>query len=195
MSRTVEEIFKEDVKNHEMKVLNDNGVYRHIRFSRPESSAFCFDLVTWPNHLSISGDCGTFVFSRLHDMFEFFTGKKPNLHYWGQKLESVNKYSASTYNNGYSEWLSDLFWKNLKECFSGYYDEKAEEKMAEFKQDSISFDHNNPYECHNAVYEFNSELDFWEYDCTEFTHTYQWCCWAILWGIKQYKEQQQEATP
>jgi hypothetical protein len=57
-----------------------------------------FDVVTWPGHLSISGDMGCFVFTRVDDMFTFFRGHEdaPNLGYsakWGEmtleKLEQV----------------------------------------------------------------------------------------------------------
>ena len=28
--------------------------------------------------------------------------------------------------------------------------------------------------------------DFWEVDCTEFSHRFIWCCYALAWGIEQY---------
>ncbi len=33
-----EEVFMKDVANHEIHVLLDNGVYRHLRFKQPNSS-------------------------------------------------------------------------------------------------------------------------------------------------------------
>ncbi|MEN5374297.1 hypothetical protein [Stenotrophomonas hibiscicola] len=40
--------FEKDTAEHQMEVLLDNGVYRHLRFKRPGSYAFSFDVVTWP---------------------------------------------------------------------------------------------------------------------------------------------------
>lgn len=77
MSLTVER-FLQDVADHKMTVVMDNGVYRHLRFANSDSKlAFnqWFDIVTWPGFLAYSGDMGCFVFSRLKDMFEFFRAR------------------------------------------------------------------------------------------------------------------------
>lgn len=41
-----EESFLNDVKNHQMIIINDDDVNRHIRFQRPGSSCMLFDLIT-----------------------------------------------------------------------------------------------------------------------------------------------------
>jgi hypothetical protein len=66
------ERFEQETAEHEMTVLRDDGLYRHLRFQRPGTSIYWFDLVTWPGRLVICGDCGDLMFSRLRDMFEFF---------------------------------------------------------------------------------------------------------------------------
>src|ERR1035438_10338294 len=66
------ESFLADVAEHAMAVMQDNGVYRHLRFRKPGSSNMWFDLITWPGSLVISGDMGTWAFSRVEDMFAFF---------------------------------------------------------------------------------------------------------------------------
>ena len=67
-----EERFLSDIANHQMTVIRDDVVGRHIRFRRPSTICYGFDLITWPGHLCITGDLGTYVFQRLVDMFEFF---------------------------------------------------------------------------------------------------------------------------
>lgn len=67
-----EQRFLNDVANHEMIIIRDDGVNRHVRFKRPNSSCMYFDLITWPGHLCYTGDMGSYVFRRLEDMFEFF---------------------------------------------------------------------------------------------------------------------------
>jgi len=105
--------FVRDVAKHQMTVLRDDGVHRHLRFKNPESGSYWFDLITWPGVLCIDGDMGTLVFKRLHDMFEFFRTdrvdrlerKKPdeavdlndiqqlerclNLSYWAEKVQAA----------------------------------------------------------------------------------------------------------
>ena len=57
--------FQHDIATHQVVILRDDGVYRHIRFKRPTTMCMHFDLVTWPGYLCYSGDMGCFVFSRL----------------------------------------------------------------------------------------------------------------------------------
>ena len=71
--------FLGDVDWHVMTVLRDDGVHRHIRLKRPDSGSYWFDLITWPGTLCIDGDCGTYVFRRLEDMFQFFRTVAPTL--------------------------------------------------------------------------------------------------------------------
>ena len=42
------ERFQADVARHGMTVLRDDGLYRHLRFRRPDCSAYWFDLLTAP---------------------------------------------------------------------------------------------------------------------------------------------------
>ncbi len=67
-----EQSFLEAVAKHEMHVLHEDGLYRHIRFKKPGTSCMHFDLITYPGYLVYSGDMGCYVFSRLPDMFELF---------------------------------------------------------------------------------------------------------------------------
>lgn len=66
-----------DLETHEMHVLHDDGLYRHIRFKRPGTLMYHFDLITWPGVLAVNGDMGSYMFSRVTDMFTFFTGSLP----------------------------------------------------------------------------------------------------------------------
>lgn len=101
MSALTENEFLRDVADHVMEVKRDDGVYRHIRFRKPGTMCMHFDLITWPGYLCYTGDMGTYVFTRLADMFEFFRTDREyaqrrgrrlavNLSYWSEKLEAVN---------------------------------------------------------------------------------------------------------
>lgn len=64
--------FLNDVKNHELTIHKDDGVYRHITLRNSETNAFYFNVTTFPNYLVITGDMGSLTFSRVEDMFMFF---------------------------------------------------------------------------------------------------------------------------
>jgi hypothetical protein len=94
------ERFQQETAGHQMTILHEDGLYRHVRFAPPTSSFCWFDLVTWPGTLAIKGGMGTFVFSRDTDMFAFFRATRPgsiNADYWAEKLpggrDSAREYS------------------------------------------------------------------------------------------------------
>lgn len=64
--------FRVDTAQHQMELLQNNGLHRHLKFSNAESSVYRFDILTWPGYLTICGDIGTSVFRRMSDMPEFF---------------------------------------------------------------------------------------------------------------------------
>jgi hypothetical protein len=63
------EQFLRDVSEHVLTVLRDDGADRHLRFRKPGTGCYGFDLLTWPGHLLITGDCGSYPRCRgfVHD--------------------------------------------------------------------------------------------------------------------------------
>lgn len=127
------EVFLKDVAEHRMTVLLYSGIYRHLKFKAPKNSwNMWFELVTWPGHLTVSGDMGTWTFARLEDMFEFFRSPRElaiNASYWAEKLRGGvhgGRESAMVYNQ-------ELFAKRLLAQLSEYYGFEGEE-LAEITQ-------------------------------------------------------------
>lgn len=94
--------FRQDTANHELKILHDDGLHRHLLLRNPRSSEYWFEIVTWPGSLTIRGDVGDgYTFSRERDMFPFFRNEYGgiNPHYWAEKLgggrRSVKEYSEN----------------------------------------------------------------------------------------------------
>lgn len=122
--------FLEHVKNHELAVLHDtkDGDYRHIRLRQPSSGNQYFDLITWPGHLYYTGDMGTYVFTRLRDMFEFFRDSgegelKINPGYWQEKVRS-----DSRYGKGCEEWSDEKFKKVITDLWESHFEEEKPEE-------------------------------------------------------------------
>lgn len=198
-----EESFLKDVSKHEMTVKLDNGIYRHLRFSQPNSSNMWFDIVTWPGFLAYTGDMGGFVFTRLPDMFQFFRtdaekkGLGINLSYWGEKLEAVDRNGSK---GSYKEFDPERMREHIEEHVADWIEEEgltkdeAEELRAEIENDIHPFLDEGPHEAYRAVRDFSFKQnhrtyefhDAWEWGCEEYTFRYIWCCYAIAWAIKQY---------
>lgn len=117
MRRTeMRERFLDDTREHVMDIIKDDGLYRHVRFQKPGSSFYYYDLVTWPGHLVICGDAGDYHFSRIRDMFEFFEsdGDRINPDYWSGKLQGrdsartgARSYDESVFRARVLEWFDD----------------------------------------------------------------------------------------
>lgn len=105
----IAERFKRETAGHQMAVLHDSGLYRHLRFRNPEHGIHGFDLITWPGCLTIRGDIGAYVFSRLPDMFEAFRNPSGDInpHDWAEQLDSGR--------DAVLRYDEDLFRKTVKE--------------------------------------------------------------------------------
>lgn len=99
--------FLENTVDHEMSIIRDDGLYRHLRFMRSEEagkdgwrSAYFYDLITWPGYLAIVGDAGDYLFSRIRDMFEFFELDRGGINpdYWAEKLRGPGRHDEASRN-------------------------------------------------------------------------------------------------
>lgn len=101
--------FDTDTTDHQMTVLHDDGLYRHLHFQAPDTGFYWFDVITWPGVLTLRGDMGTWTFARTDDMLQFFRGSsgltRINPGYWGEKLQGGN----TSGNQSCEEYDGDLF--------------------------------------------------------------------------------------
>jgi hypothetical protein len=114
----IAERFAKETAAHEMTVLHDDGLYRHLRFKDPNYFGYWFDLITVPGVLIFRGDGASYVFARITDMFEFFrAGARDdglihiNPHYWAEKLtsdsDSVMKYDQDLFERQVKEYVAE----------------------------------------------------------------------------------------
>lgn len=185
----VEKEFLEHVKDHQLEVLHDDGVFRHLHFSKNRSSVYHFRITTWPGSLCIDGDMGTLVFQRTEDMFMFFRTEELNINtgYWGEKCKAGE----------ISKWSPEAYEENI-DCIISTYKERCDHNGEEVDKDIIEdiellkSDSDDQFE---AMTNFRdnkniSEIfpDWWEMTFTQKTYHFIWCLYAINWGIRKYDE-------
>lgn len=184
------EQFLKDVENHTMEIFHDEGKCRHLVFSNNGSLNQMFEIVTWNGYLTICGDMGTYTFKRTADMFKFF--RDPDLginpSYYGEKLVAIDKV------NGFTSWSPERFERNVWDQFDALTEENyTAQQIAELRRrievDVIAHKEDER-EAMQLVTDFEYEgftfQDFWELDNTSYTHHYLWILFAIVWGIDQY---------
>ncbi len=176
--------FARDTVDHQMRVLHDDGLYRHLRFRNPARGAYWFDLVTWPGSLTIRGDLGNaYVFSRELDMFGFFRSDsgRINPHYWAQKTER-GPGGCKSYSQ---EHAKALILDDVRERD----EERPPGLMLALQREIFDTSHYED-ETREALERFNYEgfrfYDTWEWDLHDYDWSFLWACHAIVWGIAQY---------
>lgn len=191
-SECTKETFLQDVANHRMNVLRDDGIYRHLKFR----STKCgwnqwFEIVTWPGTLVLHGDMGSWTFSRVEDMFTFFRGERINQSYWAEKLEACDK------NTDYKEFDPDAFKADVISSLDNWSlsDVERSEVLEALDEQVFEIDSDQEYPAYDALLNFERHgVRFDGCDIPSgkrYSYRFVWCLWAIVWGIQQYDKGQQ----
>lgn len=146
--------FARDTSAHEMVVLHDDGLYRHLIFREPTQGFYWFELITTPNQLVFSGDGNSYVFRRTADMLQFFRSgiwrdgtHNINPGYWSEKLtsgrEAATSYSLELFEEEIAKTLADVegdypgitaaWTEHVESEFNIEYEEEARRAVAEFQ--------------------------------------------------------------
>lgn len=182
------ERFQKDTTKHEMTVLHDDGLYRHLLFMqpRPESSSYWFELITWPGSLVVRGDIEGYMFTRLSDMFEFFRGKDDiDPRYWAGKLErgrsSAMEYSEEMFRQLVVEYTIEAI--RYGDAPRGIGKAVREEIL---NSELLAFEGEAREVLERFEYRGFEFQDVWEWDFQDYEWSFLWACHAIVWGIDQY---------
>jgi len=211
-----EETFMKDVAAHEMTIFQMEATgMRRIRYARPMSSVYAFTIVTFPGHLVYTGDMGTYVFSRIEDMFQFFRHKpgsdpryRINPQYWAEKILAEDRH------NKVEVYDEDAFASVIREKTKGFLAERygdsgewfyaARNLWPEVKEQVLR-QSDNEHDARDAALRFRYEdgfrheygakihsavdrifEDLWDHNLKKFGFHYIWSCYAIVWAIEQY---------
>jgi hypothetical protein len=200
IQKTPLERFQDTIGEHQLTVIHDDGLHRHLRCARPKSGDRHFFITTWPGYLCISGDMGCYVFQRIEDMFEFFRNDDLGINpgYWAEKLQAGPHVAPDDLTR---EWVPEKFEAKIKEWFEQATDEWDDERKDEAWSDveiSVLTECEHEYSAIRAAIDFTFEdkelfQDFWEVDCKKWNSNYLWCCYAVVWAIQQYDAAKEEA--
>lgn len=205
-----EQSFLKDVANHEMTIIRDDGVNRHVRFKRPGTYCYQFDLITWPGYLCYCGDMGTFVFQRLEDMFEFFRTDRKHMHlrdgqtlavnhrYWAEKVQAQDMGDGLTKfdESKFKRVILEILVRWIRDHRDDTTEEERRDLWDEVMRDVIDADADyGGYRKQCAAYDFHHKVnqrvrfefrDLFEYNFDSYTYRFIWCCYALAWGIQMY---------
>lgn len=207
-SQAIRDEFLKTVSEFEMKVELDQDHHRSILFHKPGTHNCHFRLTTWSGYLAVTGDMGDYIFSRLHDMFDFFRTDgeeiQINVGYWTEKLKSISKF-GSTRNGDVFEFDALSTVESIMNVVDDYlewddYEDLpfSEEDVANYREELESCGTEdeilNVVDSNQLKFEIT---DAWEHLQTKPTYHIIWILCAINWGIKQYDKwkESQPVTP
>lgn len=198
------EEFERYTADHQMTVLRDDGLYRHVRFRDPSTVMYLYDLITWPGNLVICGDVEAFHFARISDMFEFFVPEDYserwpiNPHYWAQKLQGVGgrrqlaeAYSTEAYEEHVREWANEVA-REMESVRDRCQFQDAVERDLLTDPDSGEHGVYTEESAHRLLNQFEHNghtiYDPWDWNIRDWTPQYLFACWAIVRGIQRYRK-------
>ncbi|MFB6977754.1 hypothetical protein [Streptomyces scopuliridis] len=109
--------FARDTAAHQMTVLHEDGLYRHLRFASPERGSFgAFELITWPyNLVAKTGWTFHFDIDATPDMLDLFrntaSSGEINPSYWQEKVragrDEIEGFSPDIFERKIKQYVKD----------------------------------------------------------------------------------------
>lgn len=194
--KQIAERFARETASHQMTVLLDQGLYRHIRFTSPERGSFyAFDLITWPHNLVVRGDGMSFGFSiyPTEDWFDVVRRTawpgEINAGYWGEKVSAgrgdVEGFSEDSFERQVKEYVVEAIRDGSAPRGIG-----REVTREIFEWGDITHEAGARLELESFSYEGWRFKDTQEWDFTDYTWQYLWACHAMGRGVHQYVKTQ-----
>lgn len=190
--------FARETSRHELTILHDDGLYRHLRFMpKTGGSFYWFDLITVPDSLIFRGDGESFVFTilRADDLFDLFRRTSCNGSispgYWSEKLSSrrdaATDYSTHLFNEQVARDLAEAekSFPGVTEAWNEHVGEWSEynteyESEARRALDDFTY---RPEGTTGERFQFH-DTDDW--NLNDYAWWFLWACHGIAWGIAQY---------
>ncbi len=171
--------FKQDTAGHVMTIENDTGVHRCIYFGIPGTGTYSFRLITWPGHLSISGDMGDYTFARVPDMFDLFRSDVCRRYLEEKLVATCTRSGHRTFN-----------WKHFADAVLRNFDGDDDRVEVELLlRDCTEKDEHGAIELARN-WPFDAPRIEWSDMGNAFegkpAYHFLWCLEAIVWGIAQY---------
>lgn len=174
----VTKTYRADTKEHTMRIELDEGVHRSIYFGRQH--AYWFRIITWPRGLCIHGDMGSYVFSRIEDMFDF---KWNDPEYLNGKLQHGAQF-ADDVTTRYSIDVVKAWVKS--ELGEGSY---PDEDLSDFLSEVCWNEYDEWQTCNLWAKTFSNPHEMPSF--RDWDYRYLWCIAAIDDSIKKYYESKQ----
>lgn len=182
-----------NTNTHQMSVLLDHPEtgHRHLRFARPDSSLWAFDVITWPGRLVFTGDIGHYVFAGIAGDTLAFFGHGADIHpdYWAEKVRA---------GVARSDFNAVVFEHSVREALEEYRSDLSSTEhdlLVETALEDIGFacDVESARFALDSFYWTNDDgdvrvsLDALDVDMGGYDHFYLLACHALRWAARTFE--------
>ena len=200
--------------SHEIEVVHDIAMHRHIRMARPGERNWSWEVTTWPGGLAISGDiAGGYVFSNKNPdedssaqfgyvfsnrfnaldlfhleehRFDHFSDGAPSapFGYWAEKL--VGRRTPDC--DRAAAYSSSAFLGHVDEILTGLVDdtELSAERATELTAEAALNDHTQE-SAHEWMRDNEDQFpDSWETDLSDWTDEFILACYCLQATAQAY---------
>ncbi|QWF85683.1 hypothetical protein [Amycolatopsis sp. CA-230715] len=212
--------FLRSTADHGLVILQDDGLYRHLRVQKPNTRMWSWDVVTWPGHLATSGDIADgYIFARNPDMLTFFELPQWQQHYYSDGAPGIDvRYWAEKICGDRAQDIKrydkDVFLRHVRATLDEH-EELSEGAIAEVRaNDTTEADHlaeqradklhraeiSSDSECyarewlqHPEQAEIFGEDASWDWVLSAYTSHFVVSCYCIELTVRLYREAQARA--
>lgn len=189
--------FQKNAAGHQLTVLHEQGLYRHLRMAEPGTRMWSWDIVTWPGHLATSGDIADgLTFSREEDMVPFFgTAARSKAYYsdgapcidfryWAEKLQGDQRQTTQAYRHeNFLRFVRETLTERLED---GYDSDLTPSEVKRLIDEVNTLEH---YESEARAWLDDHQEEFpdsWENTFKDYTFHFQLACYAINAAVHAY---------
>ena len=188
--------FRTATAGHELTVIRDDGLSRHLRVQTPRTRIWSWDVITWPGHLAICGDVADgYMFTRESDMLRFFSVAARAQHYfnddapcidvsyWAEKLCGSSHQTVQVYD-------SRSFMAQVRQALAENLAVDVEDGVQAIANARYAADSEETARTWLADHEDLVGNDTWEWDLRSYTTDFLIACYALdltarLYGVHQ----------
>ncbi|RAJ47795.1 hypothetical protein K388_07176 [Streptomyces sp. KhCrAH-43] len=188
----IKERFATDSADRTLTVRRDDGLYRHLVVEMPRSTAYWFEVMTWPGALAITGRTGSYIFRRDEDMLLFFRThtrsgweEKIDTRYWAEKVQPHGDRSVQAYAKDRVHAYIKEAAQEAEAAYPGLLAEVEEELFSRYS--SVDLESEAGAKAALAAFEFDGfRFDTADWKFTEYDDWFLYTCQALAWTVAQY---------
>lgn len=187
----IRDLAREAFRDHQITKNVSQGLYRHWRCARPGSRMYCFNVITEPGRLIVTGDIGVLILCREKDMLPWLRGSIDSTDYLSSKAQTPTHAWSSEVALAWVEFRIEELKTEIREeaedCPDSNWGKKLTAMLGKYEllREEVS---SGEHAFAQALYD-SGVIDGGDFPRLEtFTSGFLWCREALRWFLANVQE-------